>query len=96
MKYWHKRVEVVSFFDLDQESQDIELKDDDNAEELAFLIAKMTLQEFIDDNRDELDLMIRTAIDQPNFDLDDEERRLWIMNDEGLYNWALESGVEEI
>ena len=56
----------------------------------------MTLQEFIDDNRDELDLMIRTAIDQPNFDLDDEERRVWIMNDEGLYNWALESGVEEI
>ena len=40
MKYWHKRVEVVSFFDLDKESQDIELKDDDNAEELAFLIAE--------------------------------------------------------
>jgi len=40
MKYWHKRVEVVSFFDLDQESQDIEWKDDDNAEELAFLIAE--------------------------------------------------------
>ena len=56
----------------------------------------MTLQEFIDDNRAELDLMIRTAIDQPNFDLDDDERRLWVMNDEGLYNWALESGVEEI
>jgi len=56
----------------------------------------MTLQEFIDDNRAELDLMIRTAIDQPNFDLDDDERRLWIMNDEGLYNWwALESGVIE-
>jgi len=95
MKYWHKRVEVVSFFDLDQESQGIEWRDD-NADELAFLIVKMTLQEFIDDNRDELDLMIRTAIDQPNFDLDDEERRVWIMNDEGLYNWALESGVEEI
>ena len=95
MKYWHKRVEVVNFFDLNQESKDIEWRDD-NADELAFLIAKMTLQEFIDDNRDELDLMIRTAIDQPNFDLDDEERRVWIMNDEGLYNWALESGVEEI
>jgi len=40
MKYWHKRVEVVSFFDLDQENQDIELKDDDNAEELTFLIAE--------------------------------------------------------
>ena len=95
MKYWHKRVEVVNFFDLNQESQDIEWRDD-NADELAFLIAEMTLQEFIDDNRAELDLMIRTAIDQPNFDLDDDERRLWVMNDEGLYNWALESGVEEI
>ena len=40
MKYWHKRVDVVSFFDLDQENQDIELKDDDNAEELTFLIAE--------------------------------------------------------
>ena len=40
MKYWHKRVDVVSFFDLDKESQAAELKDDDNAEELAFLIAK--------------------------------------------------------
>ena len=40
MKYWHKRVEVVSFFDLDQESQAAELKDDDNAEELTFLIAE--------------------------------------------------------
>ena len=54
MKYWHKRVEVVSFFDLDKESQAAELKDDDNAEELAFLIAE---------NGDEywnLDLFMRT------------------------------------
>ena len=54
MKYWHKRVDVVSFFDLDQESQAAELKDDDNAEELAFLIAE---------NGDEywnLDLFMRT------------------------------------
>ena len=40
MKYWHKRVEVVSFFDLDQESQAAEWKDDDNADEFAFLIAE--------------------------------------------------------
>ena len=53
----------------------------------------MTLQEFIDDNRAELDLMIRTAIDQPNFDLDDDERRLWIMNDESLYNLTVKKGV---
>ena len=40
MKYWHKRVDVVSFFELDQESQAAELKDDDNADEFAFLIAE--------------------------------------------------------
>ena len=40
MKYWHKRVEVVSFFDLDQENQAAEWKDDDNADEFAFLIAE--------------------------------------------------------
>ena len=26
-------------------------------------------------------------------DLSDEERRLWILNDEGLYNWARSEGV---
>lgn len=25
--------------------------------------------------------------------LDDAERRLWILNDEGLYNWARSEGV---
>ena len=40
MRHWHKRVAVGSFFDLGEESQDIEWKDDDNAEELAFLIAE--------------------------------------------------------
>lgn len=56
----------------------------------------MTLQEFIDNNRAELDSLIREAINQPNFELDDDERELWVMNDEGLYNWALSEGVEEI
>ena len=40
MRHWHKRVAVGSFFDLGEESQDIEWKDDDNAEEFAFLIAE--------------------------------------------------------
>ena len=40
MKYWHKRVEVGSFFDLSEADQAAEWKDNDNAEELAFLIAK--------------------------------------------------------
>jgi len=40
MRHWHKRVEVVSFFDLSEADQAAEWKDNDNAEELAFLIAE--------------------------------------------------------
>jgi hypothetical protein len=40
MRHWHKRVEVGSFFDLSEADQAAEWRDDDNAEELAFLIAK--------------------------------------------------------
>ena len=40
MRHWHKRVAVGSFFDLSEADQAAEWKDDDNAEELAFLIAE--------------------------------------------------------
>ena len=40
MRHWHKRVEVVSFFDLSEADQAAEWRDDDNAEEFAFLIAE--------------------------------------------------------
>ena len=40
MKRWHKRVAVGSFFDLSEADQAAEWNDEDNAEELAFLIAK--------------------------------------------------------
>ena len=40
MRHWHKRVEVVSFFDLSEADQAAEWRDEDNAEELAFLIAE--------------------------------------------------------
>lgn len=53
----------------------------------------MTLQEFIEDNREELDRCIRGAC--PNIGpIDDDERELWIANDEGLYNWARSAGVD--
>lgn len=71
----------------------------------------MTIQEFIDENREELDGCIDRAIGhvprtatcycyksgtdhfhQPD-SRDDEERRLWIENDESLYNWASDYGV---
>jgi hypothetical protein len=38
-----------------------------------------------------------TRYDKPGFKrdlrLNDEERRLWVLNDEGLYNWARSEGV---
>jgi len=51
----------------------------------------MTLLQFIKEHRTELDKYIRKLV--PNCQIDDSERRLWIMNDEDLYNWARAEGV---
>jgi hypothetical protein len=52
----------------------------------------MTLREFIKQNREEIDERIKRAC--PNTSrFNDDERRLWILNDEGLYRWARRSGV---
>lgn len=51
----------------------------------------MSLREFVRLNRVELDQAIRRAC--PNCRLNDEERRQWVLNDEGLYLWARRSGV---
>jgi hypothetical protein len=52
----------------------------------------MTLSIFIKENREEIDNCIRIA--NPNqYYWNDEERRLWILNDENLYNWARLEGV---
>jgi hypothetical protein len=51
----------------------------------------MSIREFIRKNREELDRCIRSVCD--NCRLNDEERRLWILNDEGLYQWARSEGV---
>ena len=53
----------------------------------------MKLRDFIKENRTELDRLIRAALKDPEFRLNDEERRLWVLNDEGLYNWARREGV---
>ena len=45
----------------------------------------MTMKDFIKNNRKE----ITEATGATN----DEDRRLWILNDEGLYNWARSEGV---
>jgi hypothetical protein len=65
----------------------------------------MNLRQFIRDNRDEIDRLINSAlyrhdgrggrgtIPDPPPRRNDEERRQWIMNDEGLYSWARSEGV---
>ena len=54
----------------------------------------MTLKQFIQDNRAELDQCIARALGrEKNPHPNDEERRLWILNDEGLYRWAKAEGV---
>jgi hypothetical protein len=55
----------------------------------------MTIHDFIEENREELDRCIARALrmdhnPRPN----DAERRLWILNDEGLYRWARSEGVQ--
>lgn len=51
----------------------------------------MTLKEFIKENREEIDAAIKSVV--PEATIDNEERRLWILNDEGLYLWARSAGV---
>jgi hypothetical protein len=51
----------------------------------------MTLANFIKENRQEIDSCIKSVA--PNSRLNYEERRMWILNDEGLYRLARRSGV---
>jgi hypothetical protein len=51
----------------------------------------MTMKEFIKEHRQELDDCIQRV--SPGAAKNDDERRLWVLNDEGLYNWARSEGV---
>jgi hypothetical protein len=48
----------------------------------------MKLKEFIKQNRKQIDQITQSPIKN------DQERRLFILNDESLYNWAKTSGVK--
>lgn len=52
----------------------------------------MTLNKFIKEHRNEIDAAIRRVCDNCRFN--DKERRLWVLNDEGLYLWARAEGAE--
>lgn len=53
----------------------------------------MTFKKFIKENRKEIDGCIKRAVPNIETRINDEERRLWILNDEGLYRWARRNGV---
>jgi ABC-type nitrate/sulfonate/bicarbonate transport system substrate-binding protein len=54
----------------------------------------MTLREWIRAHRAELDECIARALGRDkNLRANDDERRLWVLNDEGLYRWARSEGV---
>lgn len=67
---------------------------------------RMDISSFIEENRDKITRGInsvmfrhdgnggRGTIPDPAPQYDDDELELWIANDEGLYNWAIESGVD--
>lgn len=50
----------------------------------------MTLRDFIRENKNEIDACISSVC--PNASINNEERRLWVLNDEGLYRWARRCG----
>jgi hypothetical protein len=51
----------------------------------------MTMQQFIQANKPELDAAITRRV--PGVKLNNHERQQWILNDEGLYLWAKSEGV---
>lgn len=56
-------------------------------------MAKKSLTQFIKENRGQLVAAIRNAV--PNITgIDNREIRMWVLNDEGLYNWAKSEGVK--
>lgn len=55
---------------------------------------RKSLQQFIREHRAELDQCIARALRMDhNPRANDEECRLWILNNEGLYLWAKSEGV---
>ena len=56
----------------------------------------MTMKQFIQMYRTEIDQHINAALGKEGRWLkrNDDERHTWVMNDEGLYLWAKQEGVD--
>ena len=52
-----------------------------------------SMRKFIVEHRKEIDEAILRANPRQNI-CNDHERELWILNDEGLYNWTKRNGVK--
>ena len=52
----------------------------------------MSFRDFIKENRDAIDEIIRKGGCRGS--INDNDRKDWIMNDEGLYMWAKSAGVK--
>lgn len=53
----------------------------------------MSKREFIRNNRKAIDEVIREVVANPDLKINDREREMWLLNDEGLYSWARQEGV---
>ncbi len=53
----------------------------------------MTINQFIQQNKDTIDQGIRRYLGDPQYKLNNTERKQWILNEEELYNWAIDEGV---
>lgn len=53
----------------------------------------MTVRTFIKNNREEIDQVIKKALNTQAA-LNDTTRHLWILNEESLYLWAQSEGVK--
>lgn len=57
------------------------------------VMTRTSLREWIKRNRADIDAAIKRVC--PNAgSLNDEDRRQWVLNDEGLYRWARRDGVD--
>jgi hypothetical protein len=56
-------------------------------------LGSTTIEDFIEENKSEIEAAIKRVWKNAD-NLDNEDIEQWILNDEGLYNWARSEGVD--